>query len=268
MNFFNKIKTALARNVAFFSVLRSLYPFFRNDALVEVNKLSFCIFLSKYINMVVMFIPIKLLFILSGAKNISFLLDIEQQLGRNVYIGFWVCLVIILYIFDMIVKIYKGKLINHQKNIIDNKKYVFIGKDISQKIVLRTYSPYCQMLSDFLVLFASIMVFFILSPHYAVFYIIVVLGYFLFLEYLLFSPHQPRLLKKLSLDNNQFIQVCNGMLYLVFFLGIIAVLILDSIHILVAILILLVARISTTSLRTVFTSQKSLRRDYFQNNES
>jgi hypothetical protein len=58
------------------------------------------------------------------------------------------------------------------------------------------------------------------------------------------------------------------MLYLVFLLGIIAVLILDSIHILVAILILLVARISTTSLRTVFTSQKSLRRDYFQNNES
>lgn len=266
MKLFSKFKIAVARTTAFFSVLHSLYYFFRHDALVEVNKLSFCIFASKYINMVVMFIPIKLLFILSGAKNVSFLLDIEQKLGRNTYIAFLVGVVIVLYIFDMIAKIYKGKLINQQKNNIENKKYSFRNKDVSHKIVLRTYSPYCQILSDFLVLFASIFVFLILSPHYAVYYTVIVLSYFLLLEYLLFSPHQTRLLKKLNLDNNQFIQVCNGILYLIFFLGIVAVLFVKSIHILVAILILLVARISTTSLRTVFTSQKALRRDYFANN--
>ncbi|AJR09517.1 hypothetical protein C9J03_02490 [Photobacterium gaetbulicola] len=267
MLLFNKFKIAVARTTAFFSVLYSLYSFFRKDASVEVNKLSFYIFASKYINMIVMFIPIKLLFILSGAKNISFLFDIEQKLGRNTYIALLVCIVIVLYIFDMVAKIYKGKLTNQQKDKIENKKYSFRGKDISQKIVQRTYSPYCQMISDFLVLAASIFVFLVLSPHYAVYYVCVVVSYFLLLEYLLFSPHQTRLLKKLNLDNNQFIQVCNGILYLIFFLGIVAVLFVKSIHILVAILILLVARISTTSLRTVFTSQKALRRDFFVNHE-
>ncbi|WP_216712987.1 hypothetical protein, partial [Photobacterium sanctipauli] len=165
---------------------------------------------------------------------------------------------------DMVAKIYKSKIANHQKTIINKAKYHFDNKDVEKKIVLRTYNPYCQIVSDILVLLASILVFTLLSPHYALFYVTVVVSYFLLLEYLLFSPHQTRLLKMLNLDNNQFIQVCNGILYLIFFLGIVAVLFVKSIHILVAILILLVARISTTSLRTIFTSQKALRRDYFQ----
>lgn len=265
MMLFSKLNTAVVRTVAFSSLLFELFDFFKVRANVEVLKLSFCMFFSKYVNMFVMFIPIKLLFILSGSKNIGPLEDIELYLGRNTYVALLLFIVTFLYFFDMGVKIYTGKLINHQKQVVPKADLEFQNKNIKRNITLRTYKPYCQIISDFMVIFASTCLFVLLSPVYALFYIFVIIFYFLSLEYLLFSPHQTRLLKKLNLDNNQFIQVCNGILYLIFFLGIVVVLFVKSTHILVAILILLVARISTTSLRTVFTSQKALRRDFFVN---
>ncbi|MGF1889744.1 hypothetical protein L4D13_27020 [Photobacterium profundum] len=263
MNISYKLQITAQRLLSFVSILVALFSFFRNEVKIQVVKITIFTFISKYINMVVMFIPIKLLFLLSGAKNISFLTDIEESIGRELYIGILVCIVIVLYILDMFMKIYKGKLTNFQKEIVNKDSYLLDGKPIQKKIITRTYNPYCQVLSDVLLIVTSIGVFLVVSPTYALYFVTVILLYVAFIEYLVFSPHQTRLLKKLSLDNNQFIHVCNGILYLIFFIGIVIVLLTQSIHILLAIFMMLVSRITNTSLRTVFTSQRVLRRDYF-----
>lgn len=263
MNILQKFKITTQRLSSFFNLLVALFPFFRGNVKIQIVKITVCTFISKYINMVVMFIPIKLLFLLSGAKNIAFLSDIEISIGRDLYIGILVFIVIVLYVIDMFMKIYKGKLTNLQKERVDKESYLLDGKAIQKKIITRTYNPYCQVLSDIILIVTSIGVFLVVSPTYALYFVIVVFLYVAFIEYLVFSPHQTRLLKKLSLNNNQFIHVCNGILYLIFFIGIVIVLLTQSIHILLAIFMMLVSRITNASLRTVFTSQQVLRRDYF-----
>ena len=207
-------------------------------------------------------IPLKLLFVLSGSKNISFLEQVEVELGRNTYIGIMIAIVIVLYLFNTALQVYKGKLVNKQKQSIANKAYELNGKTISYKVVHRTYATYCQIIADVFLVALIIALLFVINVQYAIYFSVVTSIYFIIVEYWAFSEHETRLLKKLNIDKKQFIHAFSSLFYLVMFVGIAFVVLISHIHVLVAILMLLLARLANGSLKAFFSSQLSIRYHY------
>ena len=129
-----------------------LIKFFRLNTSVEYKKIALNVFLGKYINMIVMFMPLKLLFVLSGKKNISVLAELEKSVGRDVYLLAMFSILIILYIGNVGLQMFKVKLVERQKQDISDKKYEFLGKNIPVKSIHTSYGPFCQAIADIMVI--------------------------------------------------------------------------------------------------------------------
>ncbi|WP_041394457.1 hypothetical protein [Photobacterium profundum] len=257
-----KLLTVNKRLFGFFTIIKQLFPFFRQEVDIQVLRVCLMMFGGKFLNMVVMFIPLKLLFVLSGSKNIHFLEQIELKLGRTTYIGLMIALVTVLYLFNTALQIYKGKLLNKQKQRITHKNYEFNGKSLPYKTILRTYAAYCQIIADAFLAILITGLMFLLNVQYALYFAAVTGVYFIFIEYWAFSNYETRLLNKLSIDKKQFINAFSSIFYLVMFIGIIFVVLSTNIHILVAILMLLLVRLANGALKTFFSSQLTIRHHY------
>lgn len=257
-----KLLTVNKRLFGFFITIKQLFPFFKQDADIEVFRVCATMFCSKFLNMIVMFIPLKLLFVLSGSKNIDFLEQIEMKVGRSTYITTMMMIVIVLYLINTWVQIYKGKLINRQQKRIVKKPYQFNGKPLSTRIVIRTYAAYCQIIADVILTVLITALMFIINVHYALYFTAVTSVYFIIIEYWAFSNHETRLLNKLNIDKKQFIHALSSIFYLVLFIGIVFVVLSTEIHILLAILILLLDRLVNGALKTFFSSQLIIRQHY------
>jgi len=262
MGLLNRFRANNQRTTDFFRALPQLYVMFRKQAKIEVIKIAVLVFLSKFINMMVMFIPLKMLFVLSGSINIPFFQDIENDIGRDVYIGAMIAIITILYILNVVLQIYKAKLVKRQIVMIEEKKYEFRGIEKSHKVISDTYASFCQVLGDILLILLVTTILFLLNVDYAIFYLYVILGYTLIIEQWAFPAHQTNLMKKLNIDSKVFIQVTGILLYLILFLGIVAVVLNTDIVIIVAILMLILVRLGNGALKSFFSCQIKLREHY------
>jgi hypothetical protein len=262
MGVINRFRKNNQRTVDFFRALPQLYMMFKNQAKVEVIKISVLIFLSKLINMIVMFIPLKILFVLSGSKNISFFQDIENNIGRDVYIGAMITIITVLYFLNVVLQVYKGRLLRRKKSMIEKKKYEFRGMEKSHKVISKTYALFCKVLGDMILTLLVATTLFLLNVHYAIFYLSVILVYTVVIEQWAFPLHQANLMKKLKIDSRLFIQVTSIMIFLILFLGIIAVVLNTDMVIIVALLMFILVRLGNEALKSFFSCQIKLRQYY------
>jgi hypothetical protein len=235
---------------------------FKKQTKIDIIKISILIFLTKFINMIVMFLPLKILFVLSGSKNISFLYDIENYLGRDFYIGIILAIVIVLYLLNVVLQIYQTRLVKSQKIIIDKKKYEIRGMEKSHEVISKTYLSFCQVLAGIMLVMLVFTALLLLNIHYAIFYLSVVTVYFVILEQWAFPIHQTKLMKKLNIDSKIFIHVTGVLLYLILFLGLMVVVLNEDVTILIAVLIIILVRLGNGALSSFFSSQVSLRKHY------
>jgi len=262
MRVINQFNKNNQRAADFFKSLPQLYMMFKKQTRIELIKISFLAFLSKFINMVVMFMPLKVLFVLSGSKNIQFLQDIENTIGRDVYISGMISIITILYFLNVVLQIYQVKLNNRQESGIEEKVYKFRGLDKSYKVISKTYEPFCQVLASlFLILIISIILF-LLNAQYAIFYLGIIFVYGVIIEQWAFQTHKTKLMKKLNIDSKQFIKITGILLYLILFMGIIVVVLNTDMVVIVAILMLILVRLGNGALKSFFSCQIKLRQYY------
>jgi len=235
---------------------------FKKQTKVEIIKISVLVFLSKFISMIVLFMPLKILFVLSGAKNIQFLQDIENNIGRDVYIGAMIAVISVLFLVNVVLQIYKVKLVNRQTVIIEKKKYEFRGMEKSHDVILKTYAPFCQVLADILLVLIISTILVLLNVHYAIFYLGVILVYGVIIEQWAFPTHQTKLMKKLNIGSKEFIKVTGILLYLILFMGIVAVVLNTDMVVIIAILMLILVRLGNGALTSFFSCQIKLRQHY------
>jgi len=262
MGVINRFRKNNQRAADFFISLPQLYVMFKKQTKVEVKKISILVFVSKFISMIVLFMPLKILFVLSGSKNIQFLQNIENNIGRDVYIGAMIAIISVLFLLNVVLQIYKVKLVNRQVAMIDKKEYEFRGMGKSYKVIVKTYASFCQVLADMLLLLLVGSILFMLNVQYGIFYLAAVFVYGVVIEQWAFPTHQTRLMKKLNIDSKQFIQVTSTLFYLILFMGIIAVVLSADIAIIIAILMLILVRLGNGALTSFFSCQIKLRQHY------
>jgi len=249
---------------------------FKKQTKVEVVRISVFVFLSKFINMIVLFLPLKILFVLSGindmqpvedieiegSQNILSLQGIENTIGRDVYIGSMIGIIAALFVLNVVLQIYKVKLLNRQATLIEKKKYEFRGLEKSHQVILKTYAPFCQLLGDILLILTILIILFLLNIHYALFYLGVIFIYGVIVEQWAFPAHQTKLMKKLGIGSKEFINVTDILIFLILFMGIVAVVLNTDMVVIIAILMLILVRLGNGALKSFFSCQIKLRQNY------
>lgn len=259
MSVINRFKANNKRTVDFFRAIPGLFKMFREQTNIPVLKIALLVFSSKFINMIVMFMPLKMLFVLSGSKNISFLHNMEQNLGRDVYIAGMLGIISILYFFNIILSVYQIKIVNKQKHNISIKEYYFNDKVESHSTILKTYGPFCQILADFFLIGTVIITLFFINTYFALYYMFVILIYSIIVEQWAFSTHDSKLMGKLDIDSKQFIRIAGVLIFFLSFIGILAVVLNLNISVILAVLILILVRLSNGALKSLFYCQIKLR---------
>ena len=206
-----------------------------------------------------MFMPLKMLFVLSGSKNIAVLHEMETSLGRDVYIGGMLVIISILYFFNVVVSIYQIKLVNSQKSKIEKKDYYFRNEVKSNIVISQSYPLFCQILADFLLIGAVLIVLFFVNIYYALYYFTVVMIYTIIVEQWAFSAHQSRLMRKLGVDSKQFIKITGIFIFFLSFLGILAIVLNLHVDVIIAVLMLILVRLANNALKSFFNCQIKLR---------
>ncbi|MDP2490255.1 hypothetical protein Q8W38_12980 [Vibrio splendidus] len=259
MSVINRFKANNKRTIDFFRAIPSLFKMFREQTDIPVVKIALLVFCSKFINMIVMFIPLKMLFVLSGSKNIAVLHEMETSLGRDVYIGGMLVIIAILYFFSVVVSVYQIKLVNSQRSKIESKDYYFRSELKSKTVITQTYPLFCQILADFLLIGAVIIVLFIVNIYYALYYFAVVMIYTIIVEQWAFSTHQSKLMNRLGIDSKQFIKISGVFIFFLSFVGILAIVLNMNIAVIIAVLMLILVRLANSALKSFFNCQIKLR---------
>ena len=237
-----------------------LISFFENSTEIEYKRIVFSVVVGKFINMIVMFLPIKILFVLSGAKNIGLLEKLQNRLGSELYLTMIVSVLVSLYFGNTFLQIHRSKLINRQKQAIDAGPYVFRNLELSENDLASIYPAFCQVIADFLIV---TMVFFVLvlaSFEYALFYASIFFAFSLAYEQWVFTSSETTLLKRFDIDEKSAIQLISMMMFLALFFGILALVLNTDIDIITAILLFLIVRLSNNSFKSYIASSTKLRR--------
>ncbi|WP_439437661.1 hypothetical protein [Salinivibrio costicola] len=240
----------------------NLIKLFHCQTNVQYVKISINIFFSKFINMAVMFMPLKLLFVLTGTKNIEILAQLEEFIGRNKYIALVLGILFILYMVNVFLQIYRAKLINKQKYSIENRKYYFGDRPVTVAEIRRTYASFCQVIADMAVILMVCAVLFIADQLLALYYIAVFGVFSLIYEQWVFSKHETKLMKKLDIEKKSFIQAVSMVMFLVIFLGLVLVVISTGMSAIKAILLLLLMRLANGAFKSYLSCHMKLRECY------
>ena len=246
----------------FVRALPPLYSMFKSQCCVDVEKISILVFLSKIVNMIVMFIPLKILFLLSGSKNVTFLQNIEDYFGRQYYIGGMVIIIIILYILNVITQIKKSKLVRSQSEKIEKKIYFFRGVKKSYKVITKTYGSFCQLLGDIFLFFSVGIALFFIDVYFAIFYIGVFVIYLFVMERWAFPSASGTGKVSGTVDSKLFIRVSGSVGFLFLFLGLVILVLNTDIILIVAVLILILVKLGNGALMSFFKCQIKIRDNY------
>ena len=225
--------------------------FMRSNIGVDLYKLSTLKFLGRFINMVVMFLPLKAFLILSGVSQIGYLHYVEDILGKKLYIISIVLITIGLYIINVFLQVYSGRLLNKQSTKFDKSFYDFEKFQLNKKFFISSHILLINFLSDCLLVFICALIFFFLSIPYACIFLFLLLVYIIVIKYMVFIDNKFSFLQKINLDESQILAISNGVFYLAIFIALFFVFIYIGLHVYSAILILLLSRLSNGSIKSI-----------------
>ena len=230
----------------------------RNVVGLDIMQLALLQLTSKFINMLVMFLPLKVFLLISTPIHMGALLNIEEGIGRNGYIILLLLLTTFLYLINILLHLQYGRLLNKQEEKLLQDKYTYNGKKFFIDDILELYRPCYLAISGFLMIAMSLFVFFFLSIQFAFVFLFTFYFYLVFVEYFVFTNNKFKLLSRLNLNSNQLLTILSSLLYLVLFFSIFIIFNYEQIHVSSAILILLLSRVANTSIKSFIINQHKL----------
>lgn len=234
--------------------------FLRSEIGVDVIKISILKFLMRFINMVVMFLPIKVFLVLSSGKSIAILSFTEPYLGKYHSEIVLLLLTVLLYVFNVAINIYSSRLVNKQKSKPILKSYTLheLSVDMPKKSIIACLKHVYNWLSGAMLIIVSIILFFIGSWHFALLFSCLLLLYVAFVEYFFFTNNKYKFLDKIKLTPDQVLHVSTAVFYLMTFFLIFYSYLQFGMQVHFAILMLFLVRLTNGCLKTYFMSSFSV----------
>ncbi|PMK79553.1 hypothetical protein BCT94_18800 [Vibrio breoganii] len=226
--------------------------------------LSFLKFVSKYINLAVMFLPIKVFLLLSNDFSVPQLLD--DFINAREYIIIILSFTALLYLINVVIQWYFSRL--HNKKILkieDSVPKLNFPKDLPLKLMKQNFTLTYNVVADFLTLSFSFCLFLYLSHLYAVVFITTLFMFSIVVEYLVFTENKYSFLDRLKLDSYQLIRISSALVYLVLFFSIFAIHLIEPFAIHTAVLLLFGSRLVNASIKDLLINTDKIKNNCSKN---
>lgn len=264
MKLLNTAWLDLKEKVLFSFEILQLYRIEVNASILEVSMFRF---MSKFVNVLIMYLPIKVLLAISDTSSIKVFFSYE--LDVKTYSAILFAVTIGLYLFHTIVQIYIAKKFAIQKNnnIINGDVYESKGKKYTSRFLKASFDIYLNNVACYMNIVVMIILFYFLSLEFTLVFILSIFLFSCFTEIFIFNPEYS-IIKNSAMSKKQALTILSSFFYLFIFFGLFFVYIKYEIPIHSAILILLFSRVSNSSVRELFVTLDQLNYNFKKyNNE-
>jgi len=261
MKFINSFVKVFYRSIGTYFDIARLCIYSRNELSVPILKFSIASFFATVINTVTMFLPLKLLFVLSGSKSIAELDIFKDKVGINVYVAIIISLLFILYICNFLFTRWfeKGQI----KAIFEigelKGKFYPLGIRAGHKALKATSDTSIKICADILFLLFVSVVMFVISIEYLIFYWFLFIVFNFLIEYFVFTDNKYKFLDKVSLSKPSIIGFFAILMYYFYFIFIVVLQLIGEIGFFEAIVLLILSKVSNSAFKSLINKTYFLR---------
>lgn len=223
-------------------ITRKLFSF-------KLFTLSFFNFIAKFINMLVMFLPVKAFILLSSNANNKDIIIVEGYLGDYGYVAMILSVTIILYGLNIVLHLYTGRLLNRQKHKFEKREYKVNDIILTKRFLIATHRKMIELLADIILIFTSFILFVFLSIEFSLLFLVIVSLYIIYIRQAIYNKNGSKVLDLFKLDESQFLIISNSIFYLSLFLSTFMVFIYFGMNVTSGIFILLLCRLNSNSIK-------------------
>lgn len=214
--------------------------------------------------MLTLFIPIKIIFVVSGMKSFSFLEEFKVNHGDQFVVISLVLFVGALYFFNIGLHVWKSKLINSDLRKIElNFKLLESEIKVSEKEVKGLYINNLHVCSDFLTLMMAFILSFFMSFWMFVFYTIFLIIYLTVIPSVI-NFEEDKKVNLWGLTLKQKFKTFNGMFFFPLFVILLALIHLGEVSVFEGVLLIIVLRMSSSSFGAFYTNQIQVRKLFYK----
>lgn len=193
------------------SLLRLFFVIYRQDLSCNIIRLSFLQFISRYMRLAVMFIPIKIFLLLASDFSVPELL--AEDLDKNGYIILLLSFTVFIYMVNIIQQVVFAKIEKHQYTLVE--KYINDGNDrLPKNLLLKNIKPTYKIISDIMTISCSLLLFYFMSSYYFYVFFVSTFLYLLIIEYVAFTNNRYLFLEKIGVNPKQIVDISASLLYL------------------------------------------------------
>lgn len=260
INYFDSVKVISSRLLQDLNLVNEMHQLVYKSADMQSIRLGIMNFLSSFSSMLVMFLPIKVFLLLSGASHIKILTNFQKEYGNNTYFAFLVSVTLFVYFLNVFLQLYISRTEKHNQNSLDCDEYHTSYGKYGKEFVKYAFKTYSGLIGDIIMVFMSVILFLFISPIFAFFFVLSQFTYLIIAKYFIFTDNKYDLLGKLHLDVSQANTLLSGTFFLVIFALLFVSFSLSTMSVGGAILVLLLSRIANNSMKSILSKIQSIKK--------
>ncbi|WBA07877.1 hypothetical protein [Salinivibrio kushneri] len=263
-NYLKSIKILSSRLLKDFDLINEMHQLVYKSADMQSIKLGAMNFMSSFSSMLVMFLPIKVFLLLSGASHLKILTKFQEDYGNAAYFSFLISFTLLVYLFNIFLQLYISRTEKLNKNSLDSDWYRTKYGKYGKEFVKYAFKTYSGLIGDIMLVCMSIVLFVFISPIFSLFFILSQITYLIIAKYFIFTDNKYDFLGRLHLDVNQANTLLSGTFFLVIFSSLLVSYNISSMSAGGAILVLLLSRIANNAMKSIlnkiYAIKKKLKR--------
>ncbi|AMG29809.1 hypothetical protein AL542_04980 [Grimontia hollisae] len=260
MKFFSAIKIIFRRLIQDFYIIREIHALDYVLAGVQVYKLSFFYFLGGFLNMLVMFLPIKVFLLMSGVSQISKFTDLRGEYGSELFVTGLVFLISSVYLVNILVQLYTSRLEKtSQKKLVDETYRTKYG-EYGNGFVCYSFRVFSGIIGDIIMFSISTLLFFFVSPTFCFIFLLSQISYLFIVKYFVYTNNKFRFLDRMHLEKGQANNIISSSFFIFLFGGIVFSFHATELSVGWAILLLLLSRIANNSTKGMLNKIQAIKK--------
>lgn len=217
---------------------------------------------SKLLNMLVMFLPLKILFSLSMDDSSEPVVFVERYFWPGSYIVVMLSGMVVLSLLTVFIRVVQDRLQKSVKLELKDKSFSVSGGVIDGSILSLLSAWFIALLSDYMMIVFACLIILALNFKVALGYILVILVQIWVLDKVMFCSEPSKIEKLLKIDKTKLNDVIFNMFFLLVFAVISAAYLLEPFDVVHAVLILLLSRLGLQSAKSFFAVSIKFRKKF------
>ncbi|WP_220182311.1 hypothetical protein [Grimontia hollisae] len=230
--------------------ISSLANLYRKKIGMSIYRMSMLRIASRISNMLMMFIPIKIFILISTDSVIFSNLYDKDKLEYDLSLIILFSILILVFLVSVGSQYYLPRATSSQmkklRGIVEKK---YNDSVYSRLFISKSYIPMVNFISDLVIILISFLIYAFCSIEFTLLQMVFIISLYMLYDYILFTNNRLNILSRLSMTSTEFVAFSSNSILLVGFLLVFTVYSYGHIDVNSGVLILMVTRMLSGSLR-------------------